>query len=62
MKILSFEFQTDLGRRVVQLSPPVSVETSGEMPPHFRSLTERLWSEMCKFAAHGEDLVPKVQA
>lgn len=44
MKIYSIEVETDLGRRVVQLSAPLDVDPTGEMPPHFRSLTELLWN------------------
>jgi len=42
MKIYSMEIQTDLGRRVIQLSPPISIDPTGVMPPHFRSLIEML--------------------
>lgn len=48
MKIKSIEVDTDLGRRVVQVSAPMEVDPVGEMPPHFRSLTEMLWSVLCQ--------------
>ena len=56
MKIYSMEVQTDLGRRVVQLGAPILVDPTGEMPSHFRSLTEMLWEVMCEVA--GQTLVP----
>jgi len=43
MKIYTIEVETDLGRRVVQLSAPLDVDPHGDMPPQFRSLTEVLW-------------------
>ena len=65
MKIYSMEIQTDLGRRVVQLSAPLDVEPQGEMPPEIRSLTEMLWGAVCEIAARGSELsalAPKVEA
>jgi len=50
MKIKSIEVDTDLGRRVVQLSAPLDVDPAGDMPPHFRSLTEALWGVLREFA------------
>lgn len=50
MKIRSIEVDTDLGRRVVQLSSPLDVDPAGDMPPHFRSLTEALWGVLREFA------------
>jgi hypothetical protein len=66
MKIYSMEVETDLGRRVVQLSPPLDVaEPSGDMSPVFRSLTEVLWRVLCEVAAQAPALAtsaPKVEA
>jgi hypothetical protein len=65
MKIYSMEVQTDLGRRVVQVAAPFDVDPSGEMPPMFRSLTEKLWEGICKTSAMGPELAaraPKVEA
>lgn len=65
MKVHSLEVVTDLGRRVVQLSPPVDFDTSGEMPAHFRSLMEMLWGIICQVAAEGAVegmLPPKAEA
>jgi len=50
MKIYSIEVETDLGRRVVQLSGPLDVEPLGDMPSHFRSLTELLWNVLREVA------------
>jgi hypothetical protein len=66
MKIYSIEVETDLGRRVVQLSAPLDVDPHGDMPPHFRSLTEQLWNNVIRLAAiYGDELaasVPKAEA
>ena len=65
MKIYSLEIETDLGRRVVQISAPLDVDPSGDMPPHFRSLTELLWNVLRQVADLGPELaasVPKVEA
>ena len=65
MKIYSIEIETDLGRRVVQISAPLDVDPSGDMPPHFRSLTELLWDVLRQVADLGPELaasVPKVEA
>jgi hypothetical protein len=63
MKIYSIEIQTDLGRRVVQLSAPMDIEPTGDMPSHFRSLTELLWGVVCEVANQGAALSPpKVEA
>lgn len=51
MKIFSIEVQTDLGRRVVQLAAPIDVDPTGDMPQHFRSLTEVLWGVLHEVAA-----------
>jgi hypothetical protein len=59
MKIMSLEVETDLGRRVVQLSAPLDVEPRGDMPQLFRSLTEMLWSVVCKSTTM---VAPKVEA
>ena len=65
MKIYSIEVETDLGRRVVQLSAPMDVEPTGDMPPHFRSLTELLWDVLRQVAIQGPALAaaaPKAEA
>jgi hypothetical protein len=63
MKIYSIEVETDLGRRVVQPSAPLDVEPLGDMPPHFRSLTELLWGVLQLVAIQGPALSPpKVEA
>jgi hypothetical protein len=63
VKIYSMEVQTDLGRRVVQLAAPIDIDPIGDMPPHFRSLTEVLWGAMCEIAAQGSSLtIPKAEA
>lgn len=65
MKIYSMEVETDLGRRVVQLSAPLDVEPHGEMPQTFRSLTELLWDVLQQVAIKGADLAaaaPKAEA
>lgn len=63
MKIFTMEVQTDLGRRVVQLEGPIDVDPIGDMPQHFRSLTEVLWKVLCGVAAQGPGLTgPKVEA
>lgn len=65
MKIYSMEVQTDLGRRVVQLSAPLDVDPHGEMPGAFRSLTEMLWNVLRQTATHATELAastPKAEA
>jgi len=65
MKIYSIEVETDLGRRVVQLSAPMDVEPIGDMPAHFRSLTEVLWGVLREVAIQGPALAaaaPKAEA
>ena len=63
MKIYSIEVETDLGRRVVQLSAPLDVEPLGEMPQQFRSLTELLWDVLHQVALQGPALSgPKAEA
>ena len=63
MRIYSMEVETDLGRRVVQLSAPLDVDPQVEMPALFRSLTEMLWRVLCDVAAQGSSLTPpKVEA
>lgn len=66
MKIRSIEIDTDLGRRVVQVSPPIDVDPTADMPPHFRSLTELLWNVMRQVATTQEPLLtstsPKAEA
>ena len=65
MKIYTIEVETDLGRRVVQLSAPLDVDPHGDMPPQFRSLTELLWGVLQQVAIQGDKLAaapPKVEA
>jgi hypothetical protein len=63
MKIYSMEIQTDLGRRVIQLSAPMDIDPKGDMPAQFRSLTELLWGVVCEVASQGAALSPpKVEA
>jgi hypothetical protein len=63
MKIYTMEVETDLGRRVVQLSPPLDVEPQGDMSPPFRSLTDLLWRTLCEVAAQAPAFVaPKAEA
>lgn len=63
MKIKSIEVDTDLGRRVVEISPPLDVDPTGEMPPNFRSLTELLWNVLRQVAAQPLALTaPKAEA
>jgi len=61
MKIKSIEVDTDVGRRTVQLTAPIDVDPTGEMPPHFRSLTDLLWKVLCEVAANPPK-VPKAEA
>ena len=65
MKIYSIEVETNHGRRVVQISAALDVDPRGDMPPHFRSLTELLWNVLREAAIHGPELaatVPKAEA
>jgi hypothetical protein len=65
MKINSIEIDTDLGRRVIQISPPLDVDPSGDMPVPFRSLTDLLWSVLCQVASQGAAIAaaaPKAEA
>jgi len=65
MKIYSIEVETDLGRRVVQIAAPLDVDPHGDMPPHFRSLTELLWNVLRQVANQGPALAasaPKAEA
>lgn len=65
MKIYSIEVETDLGRRVVQLSAPIDVDPHSEMPPQFRSLTEMLWKIVHQVAIQAPELaeaLPKAEA
>ena len=65
VKIYALTIETDLGRRTVQLSPPVDVEPFGDMPPKFRSLTEMYWKTICEIATQGPALAaaaPKAEA
>lgn len=58
MKIYTMEVMTDLGRRVVQLSPPIDVDPIGDMPQPYRSLAAVLWGVLC--GAAEQPLVPTV--
>ena len=51
MKIFTIEVMTDSGRRCVKLAAPIDVDTRGDMPLHFRSLTEVLWGLLREVAA-----------
>lgn len=65
MKIYSIEVETDLGRRVVQLSGPIDVEPRDDMPSNFRSLTELRWGVIRDAVVQGSSLVasaPKAEA
>ena len=63
MKIKSIEVDTDIGRRVVQISPPIEVDPTGEMPPNFRSLTELLWNVLRHVATQADAFTaPKAEA
>jgi hypothetical protein len=65
MKIFSIEVETDLGRRVVQLVGPIEVNPLGDMPSHFRSLTELLWNILHEVAVQDPALTaaaPKAEA
>jgi hypothetical protein len=63
VKIYSIEVQTDLGRRVVKLDPPINVDPTGTMPPPFRSLTELLWGVVCEVADNAQvPTPPKAEA
>jgi hypothetical protein len=61
VKIYSIEVQTDLGRRVIQLSAPLDVAVEADMPGAFRSLTEILWGLLRKVATQ-EIETPAVKA
>lgn len=63
MQINSIEIDTDLGRRIVKISPPINVDSTGEMPPHFQSLIELLWNVMRQVATKPSEFqAPKVEA
>lgn len=63
MKIYSMEVQTDLGRRVVQLAAPIEMDPTGDMPAHFRSLTEVLWGVLREAASQVlSPTTPKAEA
>ena len=65
MKLKSIEIDTDQGRRIIQISPPIDVDPTGAMPPHFRSLTEHVWDVIRHVALHGSELAagaPKAEA
>lgn len=62
MKIYHIEVQTDMGRRVVQLSAPLEVDTDQDMPAAFQSLMAMLWKLMQEAAAGRVPEPPKAQA
>ena len=62
MKIYSVEVQTDAGRRVVQLSAPLEVDTDQDMPGSFQSLMGMLWKLMQEAAAGRVPEPPKARA
>jgi len=63
IKINAIEVDTDAGRRVVKLSAPIEVDANGDMPPHFRSLTETLWGLLREVAAQNPSpTVPRAEA
>ena len=63
MKIHSIEVETDGGRRVVKLSAPIDVDPRGDMPAHFRSLTEALWGLLREVALQAPvSSTPKAEA
>jgi len=61
VKIYSMEVETDAGRRVVKLAAPIDVDAIGDMPPHFRSLTEVLWGLLREIAVQAPS-TPKAEA
>lgn len=61
MKIYSIEVETDVGRRVVKLESPINVEPIGDMPTHFRSLTELLWGLLREIEIQAPE-VPRAKA
>lgn len=63
MKIFSIEVETDVGRRVVKLAAPINVEPGGDMPQHFRGLTEMLWGLLREVAIQAPSPTrPKAEA
>jgi hypothetical protein len=63
VKIRSVEVETDLGRRVVQLSPPLDLDPTNEMPAPFRSLTEVIWAVLRDYALQTPSpTTPKAEA
>jgi hypothetical protein len=63
MKIRSVEVETDLGRRVLQLSPPLDLDPTDEMPAPFRSLTEVIWAVLRDYARQAPvPTTPKAEA
>jgi len=61
VKIKSIAVETGAGRRTVQLTAPIDVDPTSEMPSPFRSLTDLLWKVLCEVAANPPK-VPKVEA
>jgi hypothetical protein len=66
MKIKSIEVETDFGRRHIQLTAPIDVDPTSEVPPaQFRSLTDLLWNVLRQVAIQSPQLAataPKVEA
>jgi hypothetical protein len=65
MKINQIEVITDAGRRVVQFSPPLDVDPTGDMPPQMQSLSQLVWDCLQKAAVHGASIAqiaPKAEA
>jgi hypothetical protein len=62
VKIYFIEVGTDFGRRVVQLAAPMDIDPTGDMPPHFRSLTELLWGVLREVAIQPPVLTLKAEA
>lgn len=63
MKIYSIEVETDVGRRMVKLAAPIDINPAGDMPPHFRGLTEVLWGLVREVAAQApSSTVSKAEA
>jgi hypothetical protein len=63
VKIYAIEIETEFGRRVVKLGAPIDVDARGDMPPHFRALTEVLWGLLREVAAQAPSpTIPTAEA
>lgn len=63
MKIKSVEIDTDFGRRIIQISPPLEVDPASSMPEYFPTLIAMLWEMLHPEAFKGaESKVLKVEA